>query len=70
MSQYKLYEVAILEQPEIKKDETPGVPVIVLEPKVLMARNDQDAAVKCALKFNTKLKDVDAERIDFVVRPF
>ena len=67
---YRLYEVAILERPEFKKDEQPGVPKIVLKPEVLMARDDQDAAVKCALKFNGKLKTADAERIDFVVRPF
>lgn len=70
MSQYKPYEVMIIERPEVKKDEQPKVPKIVLEPKVLMARGDQDAAVKAALKFKDELGDADPERIDLVVRPF
>ena len=67
---YKLYEVAIIEQPRKKKDEDIQAPKIVLEPRVLMARNDQDAAVKAALKFRDDLGEADPERIDIIVRPF
>jgi len=68
---YKLYEVAIIEQPKkVKDDENVQTPKIVLEPRVLMARNDQDAAVKAALKFRDDLGDADPERIDIIVRPF
>ena len=71
MSAYKLYEVAILEHPKRKKDdENVQTPRIVLEPRVLMARGDQDAAVKTALKFKDELGDADPERIDIIVRPF
>lgn len=74
MSQYKLYEVAIIEQPKRgKKDDdeqSTQVPKIVLEPRVIMARGDQDAAVKAALKFKDDLGNADPERIDIIVRPF
>lgn len=72
MAQYKLYEVAIIEQPKKKKDDEGNVdiPIIVLEPKTIMARNDQDAAVKAALTFGNEIQGADPERIDIIVRPF
>ena len=70
MSNYKLYEVAAIERPEIKKDEQPKVPIIILEPKVLLARSDQDAVIKAALKYKDELGKADPERIDLIVRPF
>lgn len=69
--QYRLYEVAILEQAKRTKDDGEGgIPKVIVAPECIIARNDQDAAVKAALKFAIKLKDADPERIDFIVRPF
>lgn len=69
---YRLYEVAIIEQPKKRKDDDENVqiPKIVLEPRCIMARGDQDAAVKAALKFKDELGEADPERLDIIVRPF
>ena len=67
---YKLYEVAIIEHQKKVKDEDVSAPKIVLEPRTIMARNDQDAAVKAALKFRDEIGEANPERIDIIVRPF
>ena len=67
---YKLYQVAVLELPKKVKDEEEGMPKVILEPTSILARNDQDAAIKIAMKFASKLAACDQEMLEVVVRPF
>lgn len=65
----QLYWVAVLELPKkISKDEVEGTPRLIGEAKLLLARNEQDAALKFAL--SADLKDVDKDRVEVFVRPF
>ena len=71
---YKLYQVAVIELPKKCKKEDEDtysqIPKIVLEPVTVIARNDQDAALKVALGQADKLKGVDQNRVELIVRPF
>jgi len=66
---FKLYVVAVVELAKKKKDEEKQPPKLVLEPTSVIARSEQDAAIKTVMS-NDKLKDVDKDRIEVLVRPF
>lgn len=73
--EYKLFQVAILELPKRNTGKTEdegykALPKIVLEPVTVVARNEQDAALKVAMSQSSKLTGVDQERVEVVVRPF
>jgi len=70
---YKLFQVAVLELPKRTKNDEDGfskVPALVLEPTCVLARDDQDAAIKIAMKHANDIAKYDQERLEVVVRPF
>ena len=67
---YKLYQVAIIENAEVKKDEEQKPPRIVLEPINVIAKSEQDAAIRVAMQNGEKLSGANQERLEVVVRPF
>ena len=71
---YKLYQVAVLELPKrTKKDDDEDyskIPTLVLAPTCVLARSDQDAAIKIAMKYASDIGKYDQERLEVVVRPF
>jgi hypothetical protein len=72
---YKLFQVAVLELPkrtktEKEEDTYSRAPVVKLEPVCVVAKNEQDAAIKVAMSNADKFKGVDQDRMEVVVRPF
>ena len=72
---YKLYQVAIIELPKrnTKKDDDEAyaqAPKLVLEPVTIVAKSEQDAAIRIALSKGEAMKGVDKERMEVIVRPF
>ena len=65
-----LYEVAIIEQPKVSKDDPAGVDVLVLPPTCVIAKDTQGAAIEAVLSNAERLKDVDRQRMRVLVRPF
>ena len=65
-----LYEVAIIEQPKVSKDDPAGADVLVLPPTCVIAKDTQGAAIEAVLSNAEKLKDVDRQRMQVLVRPF
>jgi hypothetical protein len=73
MSQYKLFQVAVLEMPKRGKtdEETSSrAPIVKLEPVTVVAKNEQDAAIKVAMSNASKFAGIDQDRMEVVVRPF
>jgi hypothetical protein len=70
MSNYRLFQVAVLETQKVSKDEKEKAPRIVIEPICVVARNEQDAAIKVAMTSTSKLKGIDQDQLEVVVRPF
>lgn len=63
-----LYEVAILELPTKKEiEEGTGQEKLVLEPKYVIAKDQQSAAIMAATGENMK---IDFQRMQVLVRPF
>lgn len=67
---YKLFQVAILENAEVKKDEEQKPPKVIIEPVTVVAKNEQDAAIRVAMANGEKLNGANQDRIEVVVRPF
>ena len=67
---YKLYQVAVIENVEVKKDEVEKPPKILLEPITVIAKNEQDAAIRVAMAKGDILKSANPEMVEVVVRPF
>ena len=72
---YKLYQVAIIELPKrnTKKndeEEYAQAPKLVIEPITVVAKSEQDAAIKIAMKQLPAMKGIDQERMEVIVRPF
>ena len=59
----KVYIVTAVE------NQKKGPSKIVLQPTAVVAKNDQDAAIKTILG-NKKLADIDQDMLEVVVRPF
>lgn len=74
--EYKLYQVAVIELPKrstsTKEDDKTfkSAPRLVLEPVTVIARSEQDAALRIAMTKATELKSIDPERVEVIVRPF
>ena len=67
---YGVFIVTVLQTvPYNKAAEDEPAPKLVLAPTALVARSEQDAAIKIVMG-NDKLKDVDKDRIEVLVRPF
>jgi hypothetical protein len=65
-----LYWVAAVEEPTKKqKDEEDMQEVVVLQPKIVAAKDDKMAAIK-VIRESAELKDKNLDRISVVVRPF
>ena len=69
MNKYKLFMVAVLEIPKQKTDEEELPPKLILEPVTVIAKSEQDAAIKIVIG-NKGLDNVDKDRIEVIVRPF
>jgi hypothetical protein len=67
---YKLYQVAVIENVEVKKDEQEKPPKILLEPITVIAKSEQDAAIRVAMLKGELLKSANAEMVEVIVRPF
>jgi len=67
---YKLYQVAVIETIEVKKDEQEKPPKVLLEPITIVAKSEQDAAIRVAMTKGDLLKSANPERVEVVVRPF
>ena len=70
MNNYKLYQVAVIENMETKKDEQEKPPKILLEPITVIAKSEQDAAIRVAMTKGDLLKSANPEMVEVVVRPF
>lgn len=64
-----LFEVAILELPEKKKDGK-GKEKLVFGPTPVIAADPQSAAINAVLDEPDKLKNIDRSRMQVLVRPF
>ena len=65
-----LYWVAAVEEPTKKqKDDEDRQEVVVLQPKIVAAKDDKMAAIK-VIRESVELKDKNLDRIQVVVRPF
>ena len=66
----QIFLVAVIKQPTKKaKDEENALPKLILEPTAVIARDDKDAALKIAMK-SEKLKGLDQDKLEVIVRPF
>ena len=65
-----LYWVAAIMEPTKKeKEETGKLEELVMQPKIVVARDDKDAAIKVVMG-ETSLKGLDANKLQIIVRPF
>ncbi len=67
--EYKIFWVAVIEQPKKKKDEEPDPPIMVIDPKPVLAKDEQDAAIRTVMD-SEELKGRDRNRLEVKVRPF
>lgn len=66
-----LFEVAILEQPTKKeKEEGTGTERLIFGPTAVVATDPQSAAINAVLGNQDKMKDVNKDRMNVLVRPF
>jgi len=65
-----LYWVAAVQEPTKKqKDEEDAVEVLIMQPKIVVAKDDKTAAIKVVME-SEELKGKDLNKIQVVVRPF
>lgn len=65
-----LYWVAAIIEPTKKeKEETSAMEKLVMQPKIIVARDDKDAAIKVVMG-EESLKGIDVDKLQIVVRPF
>ena len=60
--------MAIVEPTKKEREEEAKMEKIVLQPKIIVAKDDKDAAIKVVM--NEDLKEHDQNRLQVVVRPF
>ena len=66
----QLFTVMAVTTPKKKEIEEEGtLSRIVLQPLVVVARDDKDAAIKVVMN-SPELKDIDQDRLEVVVVPF
>lgn len=65
----QIFWVVITELPTKEESEQGELPKIIIQPKVVVARDDKDAAVKVALS-TTFGQEVNKDRLEVHVRPF
>ena len=65
-----LFYVVAVENPT-KKDieENDAISKVIMGPKLIMARDDRDAALKVLLNDN-EVKQAEQDRLELVIRPF
>lgn len=65
-----LYWVAAIIEPTKKeKEETSKMEELVMQPKIIVARDDKDAAIKVVMG-EEGLKGLDKDKLQIIVRPF
>jgi hypothetical protein len=65
-----LYWVAaVLEPTKKQKEDESALEELILQPRIVVAKNDNAAAIKVVMEA-TELKGKDLNRISVVVRPF
>jgi len=65
-----IYWVAVEELPTKKEqDEENALSKLILEPTAIIARDEQDAALRVALD-NPKITNINKDKLKVVVRPF
>lgn len=67
--EYKLFWVCAFERQLKKKDEEEVIPKLVLQPKIILAKDEKSAAIK-AMRDEASLKDCDIDRLEIAARPF
>lgn len=65
-----LYWVAATFKPRTKKDEEEISDNIVIQPTVVVAKTEQNAAMMVTIKEADTLKKFDQDRVSIFVRPF
>jgi hypothetical protein len=65
-----LYWVAATFKPKTKKDEEALPDDIIIQPQVVVAKDEQSAAMKVTVKESEVLKKYDQDRVNIFVRPF
>jgi len=65
-----LYWVAATFKPKTKKDEEALPDDIIVQPVVVVAKDEQSAAMKVTIKESEVLKKFDNDRVSIYVRPF
>ena len=67
----KLFWVIAAKNPPKKEvEENDAMSEIVMQPKVILARSEQDAVVQTLLSNPPELKDIPKNQLDVIVRPF
>ena len=65
-----LYWVAAIIEPTKKeKEETSKMEELVMQPKIVVARDDKDAAIKVVME-EESLRGLDKDKLQIIVRPF
>ena len=65
-----LYWVAAIQEPTKKqKDEEDAIEVLIMQPKIVVAKDDKTAVIKVVMEAE-ELKGKDLNKIQVVVRPF
>ena len=65
-----LYWVAATFKPKTKKDEEELTDNIVIQPQVVVAKTEQNAAMMITVKEAETLAKYDLDRVNIYVRPF
>ena len=65
-----LYWVAATFKPRTKKDEEEMPDNIIVQPQVVVAKTEQNAAMMVTVKEAEVLKKYDQDRVNLYVRPF
>jgi hypothetical protein len=65
-----IYWVAATFKPMKKKDEEEPIEELIINPEVIMAKNEQSAAMKITMDKAEVLKKYDHDRVTLYVRPF
>ena len=65
-----LYWVAATFKKKVKKDEEAVPEEVIIQPQIVVAKDEQSAAMKVTLNNTVELRAVDMDRVSVFVRPF
>lgn len=67
----KLFEYAVFKDEKVNKDgDVVDAAVILVEPKVILAKDERQVGLRAAKALPDDISDDDLDRVQVVVRPF